>query len=71
MQPASGLTSIEAQSRLEAEGPNRLPVQRGPGVVRTAAGQLVHFFALLLCWPLGWRSSAACRSSALPPPSLF
>ncbi len=39
-------------ARLETYGQNRLPIVRGPGVWRQLAGQLFHFFALLL-WVAG------------------
>ncbi|HET9203532.1 MAG TPA: cation-transporting P-type ATPase [Acidimicrobiia bacterium] len=48
----SGLTTSEAMARLETYGQNRLPIVRGPGVWRQLAGQLFHFFALLL-WVAG------------------
>ncbi|HEU4915092.1 MAG TPA: cation-transporting P-type ATPase [Acidimicrobiia bacterium] len=48
----SGLTTSEATARLETYGQNRLPIVRGPGVWRQLAGQLFHFFALLL-WVAG------------------
>lgn len=56
-----GLTSAEARRRFEAEGPNTLPVQRGPGLFRMAAGQLIHFFALLL-----WAASALAFIAGMP-----
>ena len=39
-------------ARLETYGQNRLPIVRGPGVWRQLAGQLFHFFAILL-WVAG------------------
>ena len=48
----SGLTTSEAMARLETYGQNRLPIVRGPGIWRQLAGQLFHFFALLL-WVAG------------------
>ncbi len=43
-----GLPTDEAAARLRRVGPNRLPQAEGPGVLRRAIDQLVHFFALLL-----------------------
>ncbi|HEX6222438.1 MAG TPA: cation-transporting P-type ATPase [Acidimicrobiia bacterium] len=48
----SGLTALEAAARLEAVGPNQLPVPRGPGVWRQLVAQFFHFFAILL-WVAG------------------
>ena len=43
-----GLTTLDAAARLARGGPNILPAPRGPGLARQLAGQLVHFFALML-----------------------
>jgi magnesium-transporting ATPase (P-type) len=43
-----GLPADEAAARLRRVGPNRLPQAEGPGGLRRAIDQLVHFFALLL-----------------------
>ena len=47
-----GLSSVEAADRLEAAGPNRLPVPAGVPAWRRLAAQMVHFFALML-WVAG------------------
>jgi magnesium-transporting ATPase (P-type) len=56
-----GLTSAEATARLTVEGPNRLPVPRGPSVVRRFGAELVHFFALLF-----WVAGALAFIAGLP-----
>jgi len=48
----AGLTSLEAQARLRREGPNLLPTEAPTPGWRQFAGQMVHFFALLL-WAAG------------------
>lgn len=45
---AEGLSGDEAAARLARTGPNELPKERGPGLVRHFLDQLVHFFALML-----------------------
>jgi magnesium-transporting ATPase (P-type) len=47
-----GLSSPEAAARLTLDGPNRLPPPRRPSAARRFAGQLLHFFALML-WVAG------------------
>jgi magnesium-transporting ATPase (P-type) len=47
-----GLTSVEAQARLAAGGPNTLPVPPAERAWRQLLGQMVHFFALLF-WIAG------------------
>ncbi|MGF2944896.1 cation-translocating P-type ATPase [Mycobacterium sp. Lab-001] len=47
-----GLTSAEAAARLDAEGPNRLPVARRIPAWRRLLAEMVHFFALLF-WVAG------------------
>jgi magnesium-transporting ATPase (P-type) len=47
-----GLSSAEAHERLLRDGPNLLPDPRRPNPVRTLAGQMFHFFALML-WAAG------------------
>jgi calcium-translocating P-type ATPase len=47
-----GLTTAEAEARLDLDGPNLLPAVTGPSVGRQLASQLVHFFALML-WAAG------------------
>lgn len=43
-----GLTSGEAAARLRRDGPNELPTPPRPSWVRLLAGEMLHFFALLL-----------------------
>ncbi len=43
-----GLSVEDAAARLEIAGPNELPKPHGPSLPRQFAGQLVHFFALML-----------------------
>lgn len=43
-----GLSTAEAQQRLAADGPNRLPAPVRISGLRRFAGQLLHFFALML-----------------------
>src|SRR5512135_2466652 len=47
-----GLTSAEAASKLERNGPNVLPTRRPTPVWRHFVVQFVHFFAILL-WIAG------------------
>ena len=47
-----GLTSEQAAARLDAEGPNRLPVARRIPAWRRLLAEMVHFFALLF-WVAG------------------
>jgi magnesium-transporting ATPase (P-type) len=47
-----GLTTAEARRRLSEHGPNRLPEPRRPSALRRFAGELTHFFALML-WGAG------------------
>ena len=49
---AQGLTTAEAVRRRAEHGPNRLPAPRRPSAVRRLAGELTHFFALML-WAAG------------------
>ena len=56
-----GLTSAEAAFRLRTDGPNVLPVARGPSPVRLLLAQLVHFFALLL-----WGAAALAALAGMP-----
>ena len=48
----TGLTAVEVAERRAIDGPNRLPQPRRPGALAQVAGQLTHFFALLL-WVAG------------------
>jgi magnesium-transporting ATPase (P-type) len=57
----SGLTTREASARLEAYGPNQLPVARGPRLWRKLLAQLFHFFAILL-----WVAGALALAAGLP-----
>lgn len=43
-----GLSVEDATARLASTGPNELPMPRGPSLPRQFAGQLFHFFALML-----------------------
>jgi len=47
-----GLTSAEAADRRATHGPNRLPAPRRPSAARRLAGELTHFFAVML-WVAG------------------
>ncbi|HEY0773483.1 MAG TPA: HAD-IC family P-type ATPase, partial [Nocardioidaceae bacterium] len=49
---AAGLSTSEAARRLASEGPNRLPAPRRPSAARRLAGELTHFFAVML-WVAG------------------
>ncbi|MCB0962130.1 MAG: cation-transporting P-type ATPase [Acidimicrobiales bacterium] len=49
---ATGLTATDARSRLERDGPNRLPEPPRRSALRRFADQLTHFFALML-WVAG------------------
>ncbi len=48
MVTSAGLTSAEAAERLRRDGPNVLPAKRGRPAWLQLAGQLTHFFALML-----------------------
>jgi magnesium-transporting ATPase (P-type) len=56
-----GLRADEVAARLARDGPNRLPEARGPGLARQLAGQLTHFFALML-----WVAAALAFVGRLP-----
>ncbi len=56
-----GLPADEAAARLRRFGPNRLPQTEGPGMLRRAVDQLVHFFALLL-----WAASVLAFVGGMP-----
>lgn len=49
---ATGLSTAEAAARRAEQGPNRLPEPRRPSAARRFAGELTHFFALML-WVAG------------------
>jgi calcium-translocating P-type ATPase len=57
----SGLSSAEAAARLEAAGPNRLPVPKPPPAWHQLAAQMYHFFALML-----WVGGALAFLAGLP-----
>ena len=56
-----GLSSDEAAARLAADGPNEIPPPRPPSALARLAGQLVHFFALLL-----WGAAGLAFVAGLP-----
>ena len=49
---AVGLSAADADARRRRDGPNRLPEPKRPSGLRRFAGELVHFFALML-WLAG------------------
>ncbi|UER53292.1 cation-transporting P-type ATPase [Kineosporiaceae bacterium SCSIO 59966] len=57
----SGLSSTEAAARRARDGPNRMPAPRRTSMVRRFAGQLVHFFAVML-----WAAGALAFAAGLP-----
>jgi magnesium-transporting ATPase (P-type) len=57
----TGLTASEAAARLFEFGANRLPEAHGPGLPRQLAGQLFHFFALIL-----WAAAGLALLGGLP-----
>lgn len=61
-----GLTELEARSRLDEHGPNRIEEVRGPSLTRRLLAQFVHLFALLLWAGSALASSQVCPPSALP-----
>jgi magnesium-transporting ATPase (P-type) len=56
-----GLTQAEAEARFRRDGPNALPIPRGPSIWRQLIGQLLHFFALML-----WVAGALAFVAQLP-----
>jgi magnesium-transporting ATPase (P-type) len=58
---SSGLTSGEAAARLAADGPNVLPAPRRAPAWRKLAGELTHFFAVML-----WVAGVLAFVAALP-----
>lgn len=56
-----GLSAEEADARLRRDGPNVIPRPRGPSLPRQFAGQLIHFFALML-----WVASVLAFIGGLP-----
>ena len=59
--PVRGLAAAEARRRLVAQGANVLPAPRPPSPIRRLAGQLTHFFALML-----WAAAALAVLGGLP-----
>ena len=58
---AAGLSTVEAKRRSAAEGPNRLPEPGRPSWLHRLAGELTHFFALML-----WGAGALALLAGLP-----
>jgi magnesium-transporting ATPase (P-type) len=58
---ATGLTQAEAALRLRREGPNLLPVPRGPSPWRLFVAQLTHFFAVML-----WVAAGLAAAAGMP-----
>ncbi len=58
---ASGLTTAEAELALRRDGPNTLPAPRGRNPVFVLAGQMVHFFALML-----WAAAGLALLAGMP-----
>jgi E1-E2 ATPase/Cation transporter/ATPase, N-terminus len=58
---AAGLTTEQVARRLAEHGPNVLPAERRPSVLRSLARQLVHLFALLL-----WGAAALAVLAGMP-----
>jgi len=58
---ATGLSTAEAAARRAEHGPNRLPEPRRPSAARRFAGELTHFFALML-----WVAGALAIIARLP-----
>jgi magnesium-transporting ATPase (P-type) len=56
-----GLTAAEAASRLRRDGPNTLPAPPAPPAWRALAGQLLHFFALML-----WGAAVLAAIAGMP-----
>jgi magnesium-transporting ATPase (P-type) len=57
----AGLSSADAADRLRRDGPNELPAHHRPAALRRFAGQLIHFFALML-----WVASGLALLAGLP-----
>jgi magnesium-transporting ATPase (P-type) len=59
--PYPGLTATEAIRRLEQDGANTLPTAPAPPAWRALAGQLLHFFALML-----WGAAILAAIAGMP-----
>ena len=59
--PAAGLSESEARARLARDGRNDLPSSRPPPAWRQLAGQMSHFFALML-----WVAGALALVAGMP-----
>ena len=57
----NGLRGADAAERLRRDGPNELPVPRGVSWPRRLAGQLFHFFAVML-----WVAAVLAAIAGLP-----
>ncbi|WP_342771389.1 HAD-IC family P-type ATPase [Georgenia muralis] len=57
----AGLTQAEAAARPARDGPNLLPAARRPSAARRLAGELTHFFALML-----WAAAGLALLGRLP-----
>ncbi|WP_340681349.1 cation-transporting P-type ATPase [Amycolatopsis coloradensis] len=57
----AGLTSDEAATALRRDGPNTLPTAKHRNPVLTLAGQMVHFFALML-----WAAAGLALLAGMP-----
>ena len=57
----AGLRGADAAERLRRDGPNTLPVAAGVSWARRLAGQLFHFFALML-----WAAALLALVAGLP-----
>jgi magnesium-transporting ATPase (P-type) len=58
---AAGLTGEQAAAILGRDGPNRLPAGKRPAAWRQVAGQMFHFFALML-----WAAGALALVAGMP-----
>ena len=63
-QRPAGLTEAEAAHRLAEEGPNILPVARGPSHLRELAAQMTNLFALML-WAAAGLAGEQLREARL------
>ncbi|WP_037314336.1 cation-translocating P-type ATPase [Amycolatopsis orientalis] len=58
---SEGLTTAEAAAALRHDGPNTLPAAKGRNPLLTLAGQMVHFFALML-----WAAAGLALVAGMP-----